>query len=72
MRVDWNGYSFTWMIGVSTSWIWLAKDWSFVKTRVQSPIKHKEQSNKGVASKASPMSTTLNIRIYIQVEMGKD
>jgi hypothetical protein len=41
------------------------------KTRLQSPIKDKEQSNKGVASnKASPMSTTLNIPIY-KVQMGK-
>jgi hypothetical protein len=47
------------------------------KTRLQSPIKYKEQSNKGVASKASPKSTTLNIPIYkyrwarlIQVVLG--
>ncbi len=46
------------------------KDWKLRKTRLWSPIKDKEQSNKGVASKASPMSTTLK-HTYIQVQMGK-
>jgi len=68
--VDWMAASFTWMIGFQLHEYDL-QGLKLHKTRLWSPIKDKEQSNKGVGSKASPMSTTLKHTLYTSTN-GQD
>ncbi len=69
--MDWNGCSFTWMIGFQLHEYEL-QGLKLHKTRLRSPIKDKEQSNKGVGSNKASPNVHNTQHIYIQSTDGQD